>query len=166
MSPVQLRSRLGLHPVAAALYVWFMGRSSCDPQKPRRHPETLKCTNFVEVPGLWSAQVPHDCPGRSTGFPRGRNTHPHGGRSGKGIHSPARAWPKSQPKPLQCWTPNVGIYTYGGFHKLGVPQNLWFIMENPIKMDDLEVPPFQEETSIFGTIFWAVSNVHCMRGMG
>ena len=124
------------------------------------------CTNFVEVPGLWSAQVPHDCPGRSTGFPRGRNTHPHGGRSGKGIHSPARAWPKSQPKPLQCWTPNVGIYTYGGFHKLGVPQNLWFIMENPIKMDDLEVPPFQEETSIFGTIFWAVSNVHCMRGMG
>ena len=27
----------------------------------------------------------------------------------------------------------------GGFHKLGVPQKCW-IMENPTKIDDLEVP--------------------------
>ena len=40
------------------------------------------------------------------------------------------------------------IRQYGGFHKWGT-QNGWFIRENPIKMDDLGVPPF-EETPILG----------------
>ena len=34
------------------------------------------------------------------------------------------------------------------FPTIGVPQNGWFLMEIPIKLDDLGVPPFSE-TSIF-----------------
>ena len=30
------------------------------------------------------------------------------------------------------------------FPKIGVPQNEWFIMENPIEMDDLGLPLFLE----------------------
>ena len=36
------------------------------------------------------------------------------------------------------------IITIWVFPKIGVPQNGWFIMENPIKMHDLEVPLFLE----------------------
>ena len=36
------------------------------------------------------------------------------------------------------------IFQIWVFPKIGVPQNGWFIMEIPIKMDDLRVPPFLE----------------------
>ena len=43
------------------------------------------------------------------------------------------------------------------FPKIGVPQNGWFRMENPIKMDDLGVPQFSE-TSFMA--YWVVVSGH------
>ena len=73
------------------------------------------------------------------------------------LHQVTR-WQGSQQHPLGHNNPDGNMEV---FPKMVVPQNGWFIMENPVKMDDLGVPLFSETSiEVFTTLkFWVFPKI-------
>ena len=72
-------------------------------------------------------------------------------RSFVGSWSVDIPWELDSSLQLQLHERHRWIWTWM-FPKIVVPHNGWFIMEHPIKMDDLGVPPFSE--TAISDIFW------------
>ena len=66
--------------------------------------------------------------------------------------------------PIDGHAPHAVLLLIWGFHKMGHPQNSWFLMENSMNMDDLGLPPFME-TPIFWKSVCSFSSSHFQPGM-